>query len=95
MSERITVAGHASFRKLGAGAGGVLLNLKTTAYFRVNEFGAAVLQVVEPGVTFAELVATLRARLVDPPADLDASVREFLEELTKRDLVTIERSAEP
>jgi hypothetical protein len=40
-------------------------------------------------VAFGDLVASLRGRLEDPPADLEADVESFLRELEERGLVEL------
>lgn len=87
---RISAAPHAAFRKLGGEGGGVLLHLKSTAYFRLNELGATIWQIVQDEATFDQLVSRVRALLDDPPAGLEEDIARFVDELTTRDLVVIE-----
>lgn len=87
---RISAASHAVFRKLGGDGGGVLLHLKSTAYFQLNALGATVWEIVQHPVTFDELLTRVRALVVDPPAGLEDDIARFVDELTTRDLVVIE-----
>lgn len=89
-SVRISAAPHAAFRKLSGEAGGVLLHLESTAYFQLNELGATIWQVVQEGATFDELVGRVRSLLDHPPADLEADVARFVDELTARGLVVFD-----
>ena len=86
---RIAAAPHAAFRRLSGAEGGVLLHLESTAYFRVNELGATIWQVVQEGVTLEALVQRVRGTLDAPPADLADDVTQFIEDLAARDLVVI------
>ena len=87
---RIAAAPHAAFRKLGGEGGGVLLHLESTAYFRVNELGATIWQIVQDEPTFDELVRRVSALVHDPPADLEDDIARFVDELTTRQLLVIE-----
>lgn len=80
---------RAVFRRLAEGSGGVLLHLDSTQYHGVNEVGAAIWELIEADVAFGDLVAALRGRLEDPPADLEADVESFLAELGERELVEL------
>lgn len=68
----------------------MLLHLKSTAYFRLNELGATIWQIVQDETTFDQLVSRVRALLDDPPAGLEEDIARFVDELTTRDLVVIE-----
>ena len=81
---------RAVFRRLAEGSGGVLLHLDSTQYHGVNEVGAAIWELTEQDITFGDLVASLRERLDDPPADLEGDVEEFLGELGERGLVDLQ-----
>jgi hypothetical protein len=80
---------RAVFRRLAEGSGGVLLHLDSTQYHGVNEIGAAIWELTEADVAFGDLVTSLRGRLDDPPADLEADVESFLRELEGRGLVEL------
>lgn len=66
--------------------GGVLLHLDTAQYHGVNSIGALVWELLND-VTFGELLAELRLRLLDVPETFDEEIAEFLEELIDRDLI--------
>ncbi len=86
----IKQAPRATFRRLGDGEGAVVLHLDTAEYHGLNEVGALVWELIEQPITFDELIAGLRARLEDAPAELPQDIEEFLEQLAARDLVVIE-----
>jgi hypothetical protein len=75
------------FRNLPDGA--VLLHLDTAAYHGVNEVGAAIWELLDPAPAFGDLVAALRAKLDDPPDDLDQETGEYLDDLAARGLVEL------
>jgi hypothetical protein len=79
---------RAEYRSLGDGEGGVVLHLDTAAYHGVNGGGALVWSLIE-GVTFGELIAELRVRLQDPPAELEADIEGFIDALAEHDLVLL------
>ena len=79
---------RAEYRSLGDGEGGVVLHLDTAAYHGVNGTGALVWTLIE-GVTFGALIAELKVRLQDPPAELEADIEEFIDALAEHDLVLL------
>ena len=87
---RISAAPHAAFRRLAGAGGGVLLHLKSTAYFEVNEMGATVWELVQDKITFVELVNRVRTLVADPTAGLENDIARFVDDLTSRDLVVVE-----
>ena len=87
---RISAAPHAAFRRLAGAGGGVLLHLKSTAYFEVNEMGATVWELVQDKITFVELVNRVRALVPDPTTGLENDIARFVDDLTSRDLVVVE-----
>ena len=81
MIDPSTVVRHdprATFRRLADDQGAVVLHLDTSLYHGVNEIGAAVWELSEDGMAFGDLVTTLRERVEDPPADIEADIEEFL-----------------
>jgi hypothetical protein len=74
------------YRELAA-EGGVLLHLESGAYHGLNEIGTLIWGLLEEERTFADLVAELRARLADPPEELEADTERFLADLRERDLL--------
>jgi hypothetical protein len=92
MIDPSTVIRHdprATFRRLADGQGGVVLHLDTSLYHGVNEIGAAIWELSEEGMPFAELVTALRARVDEPPADLEGDVEEFVYALKERGLILL------
>ena len=79
-----------AFRELADGAGGVLLDLDTAAYFGVNEVGMAIWGILEIERTLDQLMDQLGQKLEDPPPSLRQDVEEFLTELSNRELVVLE-----
>ena len=83
----VSTSPHAVFRKLSGLSGGVVLHLKTTAYYRLNETGAAIWQHLQDPITAAELVRRMEQQFDDVPQDLDVVIRTFIADLTRRDLL--------
>jgi hypothetical protein len=69
----------------------VVLHLRTTAYFQLNDVGAAVWRILEDGATAEEVVHRLRESLGGAPPGLESDVARFLDELVARDLVALKR----
>lgn len=78
------------YRKLSDGRGGVLLRLDSAAYHGLNEVGALIWSLLSGGTTFATLVEDLHSHLDEAPPNLADDVREFLEDVHRRDLVVLE-----
>jgi Coenzyme PQQ synthesis protein D (PqqD) len=78
------------FRRLAGEEGGVLLHLDTANYHGVNGIGAAIWELSEDGPSYGTLLARLRGKLEDPPADLTSDVEEFLSDLAERGLIDIQ-----
>ena len=66
-----------------------MLHLDTAQYPGVNEVGAAIWELTEPAPSFEGLVAAVRERVEDPPADLEADVEEFVYALKERGLIDL------
>jgi hypothetical protein len=81
---------RATYRKLADGSGGVLLHLDTAAYHGLNEVGAFVWSILEPGITFNELMTRLSDEFIDAPPTLEDDIAYFLRSLEERGLVSIE-----
>ena len=75
------------FRRLEAGAGGVLLHLDSGEYRHVNETGALIWNLLEPSPTLGELLAAVQGIVSNPPAGLEAEVTTFLAALQERGLI--------
>lgn len=65
----------------------VLLHLESGAYHELNPVGAEIWELLDGERGPGEIAAELRARVTDPPADLEAVVTDYLSELRERDLV--------
>jgi hypothetical protein len=76
-------------RPLAEAEGGVLLNLESGAYHRFNPVGFAVWGLLEDEQSVADLLDALRARVTDPPAELEEDVLAFLEAAIARDLIVL------
>jgi hypothetical protein len=72
--------------------GGVLLHLETGAYHGLNTVGFLIWEELETERTVADLVAAVRAKVPDAPAQVADDVISFLEGALQRDLV---RTADP
>jgi hypothetical protein len=75
------------FREIGGSPGGVLLDLDSGDYRRVNEMGALVWRLLERPQTRKALVEHVRGRLKSWPPSLETEVDGFLDELVDRKLV--------
>ena len=65
----------------------VVLHLDTSQYHGVNEVGAVIWELTELEPTFEDLVAAVRERVEDPPADIEAEVEAFVYALNERGLI--------
>jgi hypothetical protein len=91
---RIQRSDRTTFRKMEEGSGGVLLHLDSGEYRQLNETGALIWSLLEPGPSRQELLAALRAQIQDPPADMEAEVDAFLTALRERGLIDFEPATE-
>ena len=80
---------RAVFRELAGNEGGVLLHLDTGAYHGLNPTGTVIWNLIGDGSVFADLVDGLRSQVTDMPADLEADVEAFVQDLLERDLLTL------
>jgi predicted Rdx family selenoprotein len=80
---------RAAFRELGGDEGAVLLQLDSGGYHGVNAMGSLIWELMEDGPTVAELIASVRDRVIDPPREVDDEVRAFVSDLAERDLVEV------
>jgi hypothetical protein len=85
----VSRSGHVAFHVLAEGEGGVLLHLDTGAYHGINDIGVAVWEILDEPRPFAEIVARLEAQLEDVPTAIADDVRDFLTDLSERDLVSL------
>jgi hypothetical protein len=75
----------AVFRPLDAG--GVILNVENGDYFRVNQTGRHIWEMIETGTDRESLTSDLVERYGLAPEEAGADVDEFLAELRKRSLL--------
>lgn len=87
----ITRSPRAVHRELAGGAGAVLLDLDTGAYYDLNRVAVEIWSALETPRTLEALLDDLRRRFPDAPPTLDEDVRDFLHELLERGLVTMGR----
>lgn len=85
---------RAVFRELADGTG-VLLHLDTTAYHGVNRIGVLIWSLIDEGTTLSRLTDDVRSRVMDPPAEIDDDVEEFVRDLSSRDLILVEDTSAP
>lgn len=83
---------RAVFRPLEEGSGGVLLDLDTGEYRRLNTTGALIWELIADGVTRDDVVAGIRDRVEQPPADLEGQVDAFLAALAERGLISVDQA---
>ncbi|MGH3011333.1 MAG: PqqD family protein [Gaiellaceae bacterium] len=76
-----------AYRGLAGEGGAVLLHLETGAYHGLNTTGILIWDLIDGERARPALVAALREQLDDAPADLDAEVERFLDDLRARDLI--------
>ncbi len=86
MTVRLHRSERAIFREVAGSPGGVLLNLDSGEYRRVNEVGALIWRLLEGSPTRELLIRRIRDRIADPPATLDAEVDAFLDGMIERQL---------
>lgn len=89
-SRRIRRSDRAVFRELTEDEGGVLLHLDSGAYHGLNAMGTLIWGLIGDGTELRELVEEVRTRLSDPPAGLEADVTAFIEDLSERDLLSLD-----
>jgi hypothetical protein len=77
-------------RNLAEGEGGVLLHLASGQYHGINPVGLAIWELIGDERTVRDVVDALRARVEDPPPDLETDVIAFLESVHERNLVVVE-----
>ena len=75
------------YRSMGEGEGGVLLHLDTAAYHGLNEVGALIWRLLEEPKPLDVLLRELRGELQEVPSRFEDEIRQFLSELTERDLI--------
>lgn len=76
-------------RELAEREGGVLLHLETGAYHGMNPVALVIWELVDGERTVADLIEATRARVDNPPPQLDQDVIAFLKSAVERDLVHV------
>lgn len=71
-----------------AGGEVVLLHLESGAYHELNAVGALIWKLLDGERDTSRIVEQVRARVEDPPADLEDEVTGFLADLRQRGLIT-------
>jgi hypothetical protein len=77
-------------RELSAEEGAVLLHLETAQYHGINPVGLLIWELLDGERTVADVVDAVRAQVQDPPPQLEADVREFLNDVLQRGLVVVD-----
>jgi hypothetical protein len=81
---------RAVHRELADEVGGVILHLDSGAYYSVNSIGLLIWNLLEEGPTLPDLIDRLRLEIRDAPPELEDDIREFLDQLRQRELITME-----
>jgi hypothetical protein len=63
------------------------MHLETGQYHELNPVGAVIWDLVDGHRDAAEIAAVVRARVDDPPAELEEIVADFLVQLRQRGLI--------
>jgi hypothetical protein len=71
------------------GGEAAILNLKNSVYYGLDPIGARVWQLIQKPVTLAQIRDVLHAEYDVPAAQLEADIRDLLEQLTEHGLVGI------
>lgn len=75
------------FRELDGEA--VLLNLESGIYFGLDPVGTRIWQLVEEHQALRRVLAALQAEFDAPPADLEADLVRFVDQLRGKGLLTV------
>jgi len=70
-----------TIRRVADADGGVVLDLRRGAMFRVNPLGARVLDLLDEGSSPAQIAANLSTEFAVPLSEVDTDVTEFVESL--------------
>jgi len=73
-----------TIRRVASADGGVLLDLRRGAMFRVNALGARVLDLLEQGDSPARIAEKFSAEFAVPLSEVQEDVAEFVESLKTR-----------
>lgn len=71
-----------------AGGESVLLHLQSGAYHELNAVGALIWDLLDGERGPSRIAEEVRARVEDPPEDLENVVSAYLADLRRRDLLT-------
>lgn len=88
-NSKVDKNGDVVARALADGGGGVLLHLESGAYHGVNQVGLIVWELIDGERTVAQLVDETRARVADPPPEIDRDVMGFLARAAELDLIVV------
>jgi len=86
-NKKVTRNPQVTYRSLEDGSA-VLLDLESGSYHGLNETGSAIWELIDGQRTRREIADALRARLDDPPPELDDELTTFLDGLLERGLVS-------
>ena len=78
-----------NIRKLTSSDGGVLLDLRRGVVFRVNSLGARALDLLEQGVSPAQIAERFSSEFQVPLEEVQADVSEFIALLKLRGVVDL------
>lgn len=89
MSSDATYAPHPKvvYRDLDPGSGGVLLRVDTGAYYGLNPPGTVLWKLIDGRRSSAQIASEAAAAFEHAPADIEAVVRAFIDDLAGRDLL--------
>jgi Coenzyme PQQ synthesis protein D (PqqD) len=75
------------YRDLAAGEGAVLLHVGSGAYHGLNVTGSLIWSLIDGERTREDIVLELQSRLDDPRDAVGDDVNEFLDDLSRRNLI--------
>ncbi len=75
------------YRELTAGEGAVLLYVPSGAYHGLNDVGSLIWSLINGERTRDDIVRGVRARVDDPPSEIERDVDDFLDDLRQRNLI--------
>jgi hypothetical protein len=76
-------------RELAKREGGVLLHLGSGAYHGMNPVGLVIWELLDGEQTISYLIEGVRARVANPPPQLDQDVMAFIQSAVDRDLIHV------
>lgn len=76
-------------RELAEREGGVLLHLGSGAYHGMNAVGLVIWELLDSDQTISNLIEGVRARVMNPPPQLDQDVMAFIQSAVDRDLIHV------